>query len=129
MFIFVELLCMARKKQLVWVGPRRRRRKLTIAQKIIWGGLAVVAIYCAFAVIQKAVRPVKLLCAGKAEVSKMEEKFAKDKAENKALREKRKYLLTPSGAEAEARKLGYVRPGEVSVIIEDNKSEDKDSKK
>jgi len=120
---------MARKKHLVIVGPRRRKRKTTIFQKIILGGLAAVAIYCAIAVVQKTIRPINLLCAGKAEVHKMEEKLAKEKAENRALHEKRKYLLTPSGAEAEARKLGYVRPGEVSVVIEDNKSKDKNLKK
>lgn len=95
---------------------------MTVLQKVVCGILAAAIVFCAFAVIRKAIRPIDLLCEGKSEVRRMEAQYAKDKAENAALRRKRRYLLTPSGSEAEARKLGYVRPGEVSVIIEDKKT-------
>ncbi|MEN6372521.1 MAG: hypothetical protein ABFD64_10980 [Armatimonadota bacterium] len=112
---------MARKKSPA-PGERRRRRKSTVLQKVICCVLAAATVFCAFIVIRQAVRPITLLCKGKSEVRQMETQYAKDKAENAALLKKRRYLLTPSGSEAEARKLGYVRPGEVSVIIEDKKA-------
>lgn len=111
---------MAQKKQLA-PRERRRRRRLTVWQKAVWCVLTVAIAFGTFAVIRKAVRPIDLLCEGKSEVRRMEAQYAKDKAENTALHKKRRYLLTPSGSEAEARKLGYVRPGEVSVVIEDKK--------
>jgi len=45
-------------------------------------------------------------------------KNAAAEAENKKLKEDRAYLQTAQGKEAEARKLGFVKEGEISLIVE-----------
>jgi hypothetical protein len=49
--------------------------------------------------------------------------------ENSELRVKRKYLQSAQGAETEARKLGFVRPGEISIIMGDDQKQNPNEQK
>jgi cell division protein FtsB len=107
---------MARKK----LSPerRRRRRRIPILLKIaLIGALTCVAVV-AFAIGNKIVRPFHLWFVEKHAVSDMQAQLNDMKHENAELRAKREYLKSPAGAENEARRLGYVAPGEVSLVVE-----------
>ena len=52
------------------------------------------------------------------EIAKIKKQIAEAKAENARLKRELAYLKTPLGKEVEARKQGWVRPGEIAVILE-----------
>jgi cell division protein FtsB len=64
------------------------------------------------------IRPVLLYRVEAAEISKVDKELKQLKAENEKLRAQTQYLRTAKGAQTEARKLGFVYPGEVSIVIE-----------
>lgn len=108
---------------------KRRRRRSAFRQMML---VAVVAVVCltGFAVVRKTFRPVGLYLRERAELRKSEAALRDMREDNKNLQVKKKYLESPTGAQAEARKLGYVRAGEIPIVIHDEKStkESSDSK-
>ncbi len=100
---------------------RRRRKKSAILAKLA----VIVALSCAalvvFAIGNKIVRPFRLWFVEKQSVNQLQTKLAELKHENIELQAKREYLKSAAGAENEARRLGYVSPGEVAVVIETSK--------
>lgn len=118
---------MTRKEKTAPRESRRRRRKVNAFQKIVMAAFVIIVIFSATWVIRKAVRAGGLFFSERSAVHRLEKDFAAKKNKNKLLSERRKYLKSKSGALTEARKLGYVRPGEVSVMIDNEES--KNSKK
>ena len=113
---------MARKRVLVPREGRRRRRRLRTWQKFLLATIIVAVGFGSFAVLRKIYRPIDLMWENRTEVRKMEDHLNAVQKENSELQTKRKYLQSAQGAETEARKLGFVRPGEISIIIgEDQK--------
>jgi cell division protein FtsB len=72
----------------------------------------------AFIVLRKTFRPVVLYARDLSEIRQVERELRQVKAENERMRKQKAYLTTSQGAQTEARKLGYVLPGEVSVTVE-----------
>lgn len=70
------------------------------------------------AVIAKAARPYLITYNEAREIEQIKRQIAEAEAENKALREDIAYLQTKRGKEVEARKLGWVKKGEIAVIVE-----------
>jgi len=69
-------------------------------------------------VVSKAARPYLISHAESKEISEINRQIAEANAENRALKKEIAYLSTPEGKEAEARKLGWVKAGEVAIVIE-----------
>jgi cell division protein FtsB len=113
---------MARRRAYQDDEPRRRRRKTLLWHKMVYIGLVAVFGFVVFRVCAKTIRPVILCCSLRNEVRQLDARAKSLTQENEALRLKRKYLMSPQGAETEARKLGFVRPGEVSIILQDEKT-------
>ncbi|MDO8682907.1 MAG: hypothetical protein Q7N50_05435 [Armatimonadota bacterium] len=78
----------------------------------------VVILILAGLVVRKVVRPITL-CYGEARgVSKVELELREIQKENRELVKQRDYLASESGAQIEARKLGWVMPGERNIVLE-----------
>ncbi|HEY3297984.1 MAG TPA: hypothetical protein VGK34_04945 [Armatimonadota bacterium] len=73
---------------------------------------------CAYLVLAKASRPFMISYGESQEIAMVQKAKAAAEAENKRLKEQKKYLSTPQGKETEARKLGWVKDGEVAIVIE-----------
>ncbi len=110
---------MAKKSGMLPKQGRRRKKKQQLLQIIVFGVVAVVVVLVGFVVIRKVAKPIGLLFAEREQVRQMQKQLADAKQEKKQLLEKKRVIASPSGAEAEARRLGYVRPGEVSIVIEE----------
>lgn len=95
-----------------------RMTKLVLRSIVLVCGVAIVT----FA-ITKAARPYLLDFGEKREITEVKSQIATAKAQKKALEEQIAYLATPAGREAEARKHGWAKPGEIAIVI----GEDKDS--
>lgn len=117
---------MARKR--VYREERRRRRRMPLWQKAICLGMAGVCLFAVYGVLRKTIRPMLLCWSERTEVRRLEARQENLKRENRDLNAKRIYLQSPQGAETEARKLGYVRPGEVSIVMPDDKPKQKSEK-
>jgi cell division protein FtsL len=97
-------------------------RKKTRSQKVV-RALAVVLgtcvmLFCAYMVLAKATRPYLISYAESKEITDAKQQIAQAKAEHERLQRDIEYMKTPSGQEEEARKLGWVKQGEISVVVE-----------
>ena len=63
------------------------------------------------------VNPLRSYWSTRQEASQRNEEVAKLKAENEQLRTRRDHLKDPRSLEAEARRLGMVRPGERAYVV------------
>jgi len=79
---------------------------------------SLVIIVCFYLIAMKASRPFIISYAESKEITDIKRQNAAAEAENKKLKEDRAYLQTAQGKEAEARKLGFVKEGEISLIVE-----------
>ncbi|MGO8670972.1 MAG: FtsB family cell division protein [Capsulimonadaceae bacterium] len=84
---------------------------------ILAGGAALL-LAMSVALIAKAIEPYREGSVMRAELAQTDRQIAEADAENDAYRRRLAYLNTPAGITAEARKLGYVKPGEVAIVVE-----------
>ena len=88
--------------------------------------LIACVLFCIGAFVAKASKPYLISYGESKEISDIKNQIADARAENMAIKKDIKYLSTPEGKEAEARKLGWVKEGEVALVIEPHESENKD---
>lgn len=69
------------------------------------------------AAVCKIARPFHLLSSECREKQRIAAQLETVRAENRAIDRRTKYLQTPQGAAQAARKLGYVKPGEITLIL------------
>jgi len=98
--------------------PRRRRSRLARGFRVLLA-LAVVACGVALvgAIIAKGAKPYLISHGEAKEIGQVKQQIAQAEAESRALKKKIGYLQTPQGKEAEARKLGWVKEGEIAVVL------------
>lgn len=98
-------------------------RKVNPAVTKLFRGMAFVLaacgiMGCAYLVLEKASRPFLISYAESREIAVISREKAAAENDNRRLKEEKEYLLTARGKEAEARKLGWVRDGEVAIVVE-----------
>ncbi len=105
---------------------RRRRSRWKRPRRIlgIWARLAmlaaviVVSVLLAISLVAKAVRPYREASAQKANLSETRQESDALVAENALLTRRIAYLKTSDGIASEARRMGYLRPGEIPIVVE-----------
>lgn len=104
------------------VRPVRRRRKRSVWRKTI---LPLLLYACAIAavvfVISRISRPFVLYDREIQATHQLQNQVDAYRAENAALERRIKYLQTPEGAAQAARELGWVKPGEITLVISSEK--------
>lgn len=82
--------------------------------------LTVVAciLFCVGAIAAKAARPYIISHGESREISEVNRQISKALAENTALKQEIALLSTHEGKEEEARKHGWVKEGEIALVIE-----------
>jgi len=68
-------------------------------------------------VIGKVARSFRLLGNESSETRRLGSELANLKKQNAEMERQINYLKTPQGAAQAARKLGYVKPGEISLVL------------
>ena len=104
------------------VPPRRRRPKRSVWRRTVWplvkfAVIAAAAVLLAQAVAGRVARPIKLLNTEYREKQLVAAELESLKKENESLERRIKYLQTPRGAAQAARRLGYVKPGEITLVL------------
>lgn len=110
------------RRNLERVPPRRRRPKRSVWRRTVFplaklAALIVVVGVVVWMSLAKVARPFALLSIESGETRILREELNSLKKENAALERRNKYLQTPQGAVQAARKMGYVKPGEVSLML------------
>lgn len=103
-------------------APRSRRRTPRRAGnyylKIAGFFLAsAVGIYAAWAFAVKIIHPYQMGWKVEQDVRKVQGELKRQNAQNALLEKRLAYLKTPEGAETEARRAGYARPGEKVYLL------------
>ncbi len=75
------------------------------------------------AVIGKGAKPYLVGHTENREIAQINRQIAQETARHKSLDKQIGYVQTPAGMESEARKLGWVKEGEVAVVVDDTKKE------
>lgn len=98
---------------------RRPRRILGMWARVTLLVAAVGVLgFIMFGLITKALRPYLEARVQKGQMSTTQGQIARLDRENADLRRRIAYLKTPDGMTTEARKMGYVKPGEIPIIVE-----------
>ena len=75
-------------------------------------------VLAAVGLVAKAVRPYREARGQVRQLTDTERQISAVDQENAALRRRIAYLKTPDGVASEARRLGYLRPGERPIVLE-----------
>jgi len=107
------------------IPPRRIKPKRSVWRRTVWPLLKYGAFFSVILVIVVTVtvniaRHFRLLSAESLEVRKAKQELAWLKKENADLERRIAYLKTPRGRAQAARKLGYVKPGEIIIVLPEN---------
>lgn len=83
-------------------------------------GVLVVLLFIAiiWLVLAKAIKPYRISYVESREIADVRNQIAQAEADNKRLKEDIEYIQKPEGKMVEARKLGFVKEGEVAVVVE-----------
>ena len=104
------------------VPPVRRRPRRSAGRRILWplvksAAIAAILLSLGFWLAARVSRPIKLLNTEYREKQRVVAELESLKKENELLGRRIKYLQTPRGAAQAARKLGYVKPGEITLVL------------
>ena len=112
----VPLVRRRKRKRSLW-----RRTFLPIIKICVVACLAVFAVGLTFVVanatVSRVSRPIKLLNSEYQETQRVHSQLGSIKQENAVLQSRINHLKSLRGAERAARKLGYVKPGEIILVI------------
>ena len=100
------------------VPPRRKRPRRSVWRATIWP-LAKFALAAAVValLLGRVVRPFRLYDTESRATRQLERDLQTLRKENVILARQIKYLQTSKGAAEAARKLGWVKPGEVTLVL------------
>lgn len=96
---------------------RRRRRILAVALSLLAVGLVVYIL----------LGPVTRLVESRRNLSRAETQLAEERSRTAALEERKAWGMTDTFVELEARKMGFVKPGEIPIIVLDYRGEETNS--
>lgn len=100
------------------VGRSKRRSKFgRYLRMFLMLACLALAFLIVRAMVMKAARPYLISYNESKERSEIQKQIAQAEAENRGLKRDIIYLDTAEGKEAEARKLGWVKTGEVAVVV------------
>jgi len=88
--------------------------------RIRWDRVGRVALLCVLvAIVGLYIGPARSYWNARGEAKEKRQEVQRLEAEHARLEARRKALTTPATLESEARKLGYVMPGEKAYVVED----------
>ena len=101
--------------------PRRRRAPRRVVNYYVkLGGIVVAGVVGAFLVwgfVVKVIHPYQMGWAVDQDVQRVRGDLRKQASRNALLQQRLAYLKTPDGAETEARRAGFARPGEMIYLL------------
>ncbi len=98
---------------------KRPRRILGLwARAALSVGLIAVTLFLAVCLAAKAVKPYREASRQRVQLAATRQENEMVEAQNVQLEQRIAYLRTPGGIASEARRMGYLRPGEYPIVVE-----------
>jgi cell division protein FtsB len=101
--------------------PRKRRKRpiwrRNLLAFVVYALGLVAALAIVSSVVYRVARPVQLLSSEYRETRRLSRELKCLRQQNAVLERRIKHLQSPQGTEQAARKLGYVKPGEITLVI------------
>ena len=88
------------------------------ARLILSAAVIAVSVFLAVCLVLKAVKPYREASRQRVQLADTERQSGEIAAENAQLVRRIAYLRTPGGVASEARRMGYLRPGEYPIVVE-----------
>lgn len=106
------------------VPPRRRRPRKSFLKSFLWpliktAAVIAVATLLGSVVLAKIARPFQLYSQEGREVQRISSELQQLRKENAELQRRIRYMNTSEGITYAARKLGWVKPGEITLVLPD----------
>ena len=99
--------------------PKRPRRIPGMwARVILLVGVIAVSVFFAVCLVLKAVKPYQEASRQRVQLAATEAQSAAIAAQNTQLERRIAYLKTSDGVASEARRMGYLKPGEYPIVVE-----------
>jgi cell division protein FtsB len=100
-------------------AARRPRRRLALWTRVALLGLAVsVMALAVIGLVAKAIRPYREASLQSRQLAETKQQISSLDSENDSLRRRIAYLKTSDGIIVEARKMGYLKSGEIPFVVE-----------
>jgi len=77
-----------------------------------------VSVFVAVGIILKAIKPYQEASRQRTQLAQIQRQSGAIAAQNTQLERRIAYLKTPDGVASEARRMGYLRPGEYPIVVE-----------
>ena len=98
---------------------KRPRRILGLwARAALSVGMIAVSLFLVASLVAKAVKPYQEVGRQRVQLAETRRQSDQLDAENVLLERRIAYLKTPDGVASEARRMGYLRPGEYPIVVE-----------
>ena len=113
-------------------APVRRRRRFLFKRVLVpmFARVLIVAVALTIgtALVYKVLRPIRLVGNEQREKDRIVAEYESLRKQNDDLRRQLVYIRTSRGIAAEARKCGFVKPGEISLVIPEQQQSPKPSR-
>jgi cell division protein FtsB len=106
----------ARRRTAHWKRPRRILGLW--ARLALSGGIIAVSVFFAVCLVAKAIKPYQEAGRQKVQLAETQQQSDTLAAQNVQLERRIAYLKTAGGIASEARRMGYLRPGEYPIVVE-----------
>lgn len=128
--IYVNPRTRSRIRENVEIGERveyvsqksRQKKRSFFLKAIIPLTMFCVIVAAGLVVVGKVSQPFLLYSREKRATDELKMKLETCQKENAELERRIKYIQTPEGAAQAARELGWVKPGEITLVMPDNKT-------
>ena len=109
----------ARRARRRTARPKRPRRILGLwARAALSAAVIAVSIFFMVCLVLKAVKPYQEASRQRVQLAETLHQSQAVAAQNAVLERRIAYLRTPDGVASEARRMGYLRPGEYPIVVE-----------
>lgn len=106
----------------VYTAPARRLKRRKKPSRVLGVLITILGVCVLLLVVwltlAKLTKPYLISHGESKQIEEIEKQIAELEADNKKLREEIDYIKSPRGIEIEARKLGWVKEGEVAIVVE-----------
>jgi len=109
----------ARRARRRTARPKRPRPILGMwARVALLVAVIAVSVFVAVGIILKAIKPYQEASRQRVQLAQTQRQSDAIAAQNTQLERRIAYLKTPDGVASEARRMGYLRPGEYPIVVE-----------
>ncbi|MHB1457770.1 MAG: FtsB family cell division protein [Armatimonadota bacterium] len=100
------------------LSRKRKTGRSKVLRRLTRVLIVLLVVAATWLILAKITKPYRISYMESKEISDVKKQIVQAEAENKRLKQDIEYIKKPEGKMVEARKLGFVKEGEVAVVVE-----------